>query len=1364
MRISDLAIKYRTSIVVLTLLLVLGGIYSYNTIPKEAQPSIEIPNIVVTTIYPGASPDDIESLVTQEIEREIQGINGIKDIRSTSTEGVSTIIVEFEPDVSMDDAFQKVRDKVDVAKADLPDDVEEPIVSEIDFSEFPILTINMAGSYSLARLKEVAEDLQEELEAIPSVLEVDLIGGLEREVQVNVDLNALQGYNITFNDVVAAIQSENTNFPGGSIDVDRLNYLVRVDGEIDDPAEIQDLVVKAPNGQPIYVRDVAEVIFGFKERGSYARLQVFQKEDENGDLYALPEEETRSGQVISLNVKKRTGDNILETVDEVNEALAAFPFPNGTQVVITGDQSEFVVDLIADLENNIISGLFFVVAVLLFFLGVRNAVLVGIAIPMSMFISFIVFQALGYTLNFIILFSLIIALGMLVDNAIVIIENIYRFVEEGHSKFEAAKLGTREVAGAVVASTATTVAVFVPMLFWPGIIGEFMGYLPLTLIVTLICSLFVALIINPVLTGIFVKLDSEETPPMRKLTKTILTIVIVVLAIVLGVASWETLVVLAVGIPLLYFIHTRLFKPVGDRFVNEGLPNLVTRYRAFLDWMLKRAYPLRERLGANKSTWIVAAVLGLPGYMLIGQVMNPEQAPNMGEPMGTLMMQGGMLLMLAAVIWLLVRIKNSMFRNTFALGSFTLGVVLSIIGAVIGSAAGEVAAMPVQMPAFLFLLAGVLGIVFHLFESMFAGGLGTTKFGLLLLLIFGGVIGLLLLGGTEIAPDAIGAMLGLPAVIVVVGVIGWFFKPDREWLILSDNRARLTTGAIAALFIIIGLFRAAPTGVEFFPETDPNQVRITAEGPLGMNLEASDRIAQTVQDRINQLLDENPEVKANVQNMLVNVGVGGDADFGGGSASPERSRVTLNMVEYAARAEPSTVTMEKLRAQLKGIPGASIQFDKDQNGPPTGAPVNIEITGPDFDQIVRISKGIKQRLVEASETGAIPGLVDIADNLNTGRPELRVNIDRERAAQFGLNTSKIGSTVRSAINGFEAGKYRTGEDEYDITVRLEEADRASLESLNNLTILDEGVQIPLVSVAELEISGGLGSVTRLDLARVATVTGQAAPGANAQAILGQVQGHLAEYVETLPPGYIVSYTGENEEQQESFGFLTTVLLIGVSLIFMIMVAQFNKVSLPFIIMVAVGLSLIGVLLGLILTRTPFGLMTFIGVISLAGIVVNNNIVLVDYTMQLRDRGLSKHDAIIEAGATRLRPVLLTALTTVLGLIPLTFGLNIDFVGLLTNLDPNFQFGSENTQFWGPMGTAIISGLTFATFLTLVIVPVLYSVFDSLSSHLSEAFSRKPVTHTVDPEQALVPAPAGALPAAGDGANGATEARPVGALG
>jgi multidrug efflux pump len=1268
MKVTDTAIKYRTSAVVLTLLIVFGGALSYVRLPKESSPSIEIPYIVVTTLYAGASPSDIENLITQPIEREVKGLSGIDNIKSTSTEGVSTIIVEFTPDVSMDDANQKVRDKVDLAKPDLPQDAEEPIVSEIDLSEFPVMVINLAAEYPLARLKEVAEDLEDDLEAIPSVLEVDLVGGLEREVQVDVNLAKLQGYGLTFDDITKVIGQENTNIPGGKVDVDRLNYLIRVDGQFNKPRELEDVVVKAEGGQPVYIRDVADVRFGFKERTSYARLRILRIEDEAGNL----EDVNQQGylQVISLNVKKRAGENILETSAAVRDTLDKFAFPTGTKVLITGDQSKEVKDLVKDLENNIISGLLFVVAVLLFFLGVRNSFLVGVAIPFSMCLSFLIFLAMGQTLNFIILFSLIIALGMLVDNAIVIVENIYRFLEEGHDHWEAARLATGEVGGAVVASTATTVAAFVPMLFWPGIIGEFMGYMPMTLIVTLTASLFVALIINPVITGYFARVEGRhDHMSMGKWARRIILVAVLVLLAVVALTNQVTAVVLVGSAVLIYPAHIFVMKPVADTFVEKGLPAIVAWYRGFLEWMLQRDYS----------------------------------------------------------------VKWAMARNATGITGFAGGLGLAAVGGLVAAATSAQAAMVILIPAGLMVAVGLVGIVVHTLELLLVGGWKAVRVGLGFGVVMGAILGVMYVSPRPLEGQTILELLVLPGVVVAGGLLGGISGLTGKTLILTDNRARLMNAVMGGLLSILAMFMLAPTGVEFFPDTDPNQIKVEVKGRLGTNLDASNATATEFHQRLDKLLAEDPNTAVNMENLLVGVGVGGDQGFGGGSSRPETSVITMNLVEYNDRNEPSRTTLEKIRDRLRGVPGVDVTITKDQNGPPTGPPVNIEVSGPRFEQIVAISAELKAKLKGWAESGEVPGLVDVRDNLDTGRPELAVRIDRVRAAQFGLNTQLIASTIRTAVNGFEASKYRTGEDEYDITVRLREEDRDSLEAVKNLTIVHEGAQIPLVAVADFNVTSGLGSVTRKDAQRVVTVMGGAATGYNKEAILKQVQEKLQPYVAQLPPGYTLEYTGENKDQEESFSFLTTALFVGSALILMIMIAQFNSVTSPFIIMIAVALSLIGVLLGLLLTRTPFSLFTFIGIISLAGIVVNNAIVLIDYTMLLRERGMAKRDAIIEAGATRLRPVLLTALTTVLGLIPLTFGINIDFVGLLTDMDPDFHIGSPSTQFWGPMGTAIISGLTFATFLTLVIVPVMYSLMDSVTARVDAIFAHGTAPQKPDPQ-------------------------------
>ena len=1259
MNLSNLSVSFRTAVLVLVVLLTFGGLASYLTIPKEANPEIEIPIIIVSTIFPGASPTDVEGLITQPIEQEMQGITGIDEIRSTSTEGASILVVEFLPGTDTNEAFQRVRDRVDQARPELPTDAEEPVVNEVDLSEFPIMTINLAGSYSISRLQRVAEDLEDALEVVEGVLEVDVIGGIEREVQVDVDLTTLQAYGLSFNALVDAIQRENVNVPGGSIDVDRLNYLVRVDGEIDDPDDLNFFVIGAPDGVPIYLRDVADIDFGFKDRTSYARLRVIQEETDAGGYATVFESNTSSDeplQVISLEVKQRTGANILETAAGVRAALNEFAFPSGTEWVITSDQSEDVQELVSDLENNIISGLLFVVLVLLFFLGVRNASLVAIAIPLSMFMSFLVLQAMGITLNFIVLFTLIIALGILVDNAIVIVENIYRLREEGLGRLEAARKGAGEFAGAITVATATTCLTFAPLLFWPGITGEFMSFLPLTLIIALLSSLFVAIFVSPALMAIFGRTPDEETPPIPRAGWYIIYGALAVGVLVLGLANWQTLLVLAVAIPIAYLFFRFAFAPVSDLFMQRLMPRLLAYHRMLLTWALRRDYS--------------------------------------GD--------------------------RAMLTNTLALGSFTGGVLLLILGG-LTTLVSMTAAAILLVPGAIAIAIGVLGIMVHTFECLVRGGWWSVRRGAILGVVMALLLGLTFVLGEGLTAGEFALIMMLPLTIVLVGLVGAIVGGFQ---LLTDNRALLLNATLGGGLGLFLLFALAPTGVEFFPDTDPNQVRINMEAPLGTNIDASDRLAAQADARLLELLSSDDLVLGNVENMLTNVGVTGSGDFAAGQPLAERSRITLNLIDYGDRAEASARTLAKVREAVTNLlPDVTLDVQKDELGPPTGPPVNIEITGPDYDEIVRLANEAQAMLNEASEAGRIQGLVDLRDNLELGRPEVRVAIDRERASSYGLSTGQIGQTVRAAIAGTEASTYRVGDDDFDVTVRLAPEQRSNLETLENLNILqpETGQQIPLASVADFVDSEGLGSITRLNLRRVAVIEGRNAPGFSGQEVLQQVQDELAGFVDDLPPGYALEYTGEQQDQEEAFGFLLFALMAGIMLIFLVTVAKFNALSAPLIVLLAVGLSQIGVVFTLLVSQTPFGLMVFVGIISLFGILVNNNIVLLDYIQQLRRQGYSNNQSIIVGGVNRLRPVLLTALTTILALIPLTFGIQVDFVGLLANLEPDFQLGSQNTQFWGPMGTSIIGGLLFALLITLLVVPTIFSVFESLGQRFTTLF-------------------------------------------
>ncbi len=1101
-KVSSLAVNHPTVVLVLTVILILLGINSYRVVPKESSPEIVIPNIIVNTIYSGVAPKDVETLITRPIEEELNTISDVKTIQSTSVEGYSSINVEFDAGVDMDEAIQQVREKVDIAKPELPEAAEEPSIVEINFAQFPIMQVNVAGPYSLTRLRDVAEDLKDRIEQIPSVIEVRLSGGLEREVQVYVDLAKLKFYRLAFDDVIKAIRRENVTIPGGAIDVGDVKYLVRVPGEFDTPEPIADIVVKTVGGRPVYVRDVASVDFGFEERDSFARLD--------------------GNSVVSLSVKKRSGENIIATADAVRAILAQSKagFPPGTAVNVTSDQSKDIHDMVNSLENNIISGLVLVVAVLLFFLGLRTASFVGLAIPLSMLLSFSVIRLVGFSMNMVVLFSLILALGMLVDNAIVVVENIYRFREQGFGKRDAAKFATAEVAVPIIASTATTVAAFLPMAFWPGIVGEFMKFLPLTLIITLSSSLFVALVIVPTLCSILIETEGVKTAPLTPMARRVVLGGAGIVVAVFLVSNWLTAVLLLATGAIVYAFHHYVARPVGHWFMTSALPAIIARYERFLRWALER-------------------------------------------------------------------------------------------------------------------------------------------------------------------------------------------------------RLRMLAGAGGALVAAIMAFGFLNAGIEFFPEDiPPTTVYVQVDAPVGTRVEETDQIVRKIEGELRGL-----DGREDFESVVATVGGQVSGGFGNPGGGTHLATVAVNFVDFQDQNVEAFVTLEHMRQTVgREIAGADISVEKMEMGPPTGAPIAIEISGEDPDFLQELGEQLVSRLENSPVFAKLDGL---ESDLSGGRPELVIEVNRERAALYGLNTQEIGGTVRSAINGTEASKYRDGKDEYDIVVRLAREYREDLSSLGDLTLVPEdGGQVPLSSVATWRVGKGYGDVKRKDLDRVATITSDVRAAYNANAVLAEVSETLAEFQSSLPSGYHLRYAGQQQEQADSEAFLFGAFVMAVALIGFILVSQFDSVTKPFIILTSVLLSTIGVLIGLIVFRMPFGIvMTGVGVISLAGVVVNNAIVLIDYIDVLRRRdGLKRREAIVRAGMTRFRPVILTAITTVLGLVPLAIGMNFDFVGLYASLQPDFYWGGQQASWWGPMAIAVIAGLTFATFLTLVLVPVMYSLLDDFDDLIRRHFT------------------------------------------
>ena len=1100
--VTSWAVRHGTSMLMLFAIIALAGVLAYRSVPKESFPEIEIPVVAVNTIYPGVSPKDMESLVTRVMEQELRTLPDLKELTSTSVEGYSSVVAEFSTEVDLQEALRQVREKVDLAKGELPVDADEPRIFEFDFQDVPILQVNLSGLYGLVRLKQVGEELEDRLEQIPSVLRVDLRGGREREVQVDVSLPRLLYYGLTLKDVVETVRNENVNIPGGSIDVGELKFLVRVDGEIDDPLAIGDLVVDAPEGRPVYVRDVADVDFGFAERQSYARLD--------------------GRPVVTLDVIKRTGENIIETSDAVHAAIAGMEaeFPPGTVVKTTSDMSRDIRMMVSSLENNILSGLLLIVAVLLFFLGVRTSVFVGIAIPTSMLLSFLVLGLLGVTMNMVVLFSLILALGMLVDNAIVIVENTYRYVEEGWDRAVAARKATGEVALPVIASTLTTVAAFGPLLFWPGIVGEFMKYLPTTLIVTLSSSLFVALVIVPVLCSRWLRVEGDRGHRLPSTGRWVLTGLALAAAAGLAAVNALSLALLAGTALAAMLAHRWILGPLARRFQGRGLPWLLDRYEGALGWAL--------------------------GHRLI-----------------------------------------------------------------------------------------------------------------------------------------------------------------------------VVAGSFAVLVAMAAAFSKFNNGIEFFPEDiPPRQVWVDVETPVGTRVEFLDGIARELELQVREV-----EGFEDAESEVTTVGSGGNPLMGG-TRGANNARLMVNFADYQERRFDTFLTLARMQQGVgREIAGAEVSVDMPVDGPPQGAPVNIEIVGRDPAVLKDLSDRVLQVLRNAPVGQKLSGL---ESDLDEARPELAVHVDREKAALYGLSTAQVAGVVRTAIQGTEASRYRTGNDEYDVVVRLAEPWRRDLESLRDLVLEnDPGEQIPLVSVASWTVGEGLGSIRRKDMDRMATISSDVRAGLNKNAVLAEVKQSLGPFVEQeLPPGYTVRYTGQSEDQAEAEGFLTTAFLAALGLIAFILVTQFNSVIKPVIILTSVIMSTAGVLLGLMVFQMPFGIiMTGVGIISLAGIVVNNAIVLVDYIDVLRRRdGLERQAALIRAGRTRLRPVILTAITTALGLVPLAIGLNFDFFGLYGRLDPDLFWGGEQAAWWGPMAIAVIVGILFATFLTLILVPVMYSLTDDMGRFLARHFS------------------------------------------
>jgi multidrug efflux pump subunit AcrB len=1126
--LSSWAINNRTTMYVLILLFFFLGFSAFFNMPRENFPEVNETKIYISTIFPGNTAEDIEKLVTDPLEDKLKTVSNLVEITSSSQEDYSMLVAEFDEDITVEQAKQKVKDEIDseTSSEDWPTfngAKVEPDVFELSLSEeMPILNINISGDYPIEKLKDFLEYLQDEIEDLPEIKKADIRGAQDLEVEVEVDIYKMMAAQVTFQDILGAIGNGNITQSAGNLKASGQRRTIRIIGEIESPSELNNFVVKTEKGNSIYLKDVAKVTFHEEDKTTFAR---------------------KSGKpVVMLDVKKRASKNMVAASDKiriiVNDAIEN-EFPKDLEVSITNDQSSVTIGQVDDLVNNIIFGVILVVTVLMFFLGFKNALFVGFAIPMSMFMSLMILNFIGYSLNTMVLFGLIMGLGMLVDNGIVVVENVYRLMEEeGLTRLEAAKKGIGEIAFPIIISTLTTVAAFVPLAFWPGIMGEFMKILPITLSIVLGSSLFVAIFFNSVLVSQFMKNEDKEMP-IKQIIKT-------------------TIIIAGIGLLILFF---------GGAYRGIGTVMIVT---ALLLW----AYRFFIRKWANNF-------------------QNKS----------------------------LVKLENW-------------------------------------------------------YERMLSGALS-----------------------------------------------------KKRPYILSGITFLLLIGAFIAFGISVANQR---TKIEFFPDNKPNQIIVYIEYPEGTAIEKTNAITNQIEKRIYKVINKS-QYMDNGRNFLVEStvsqvgeGAGNPQTDGGSSAEmPNKAKITASMREYKfRRGEDSEILRQKVQEALVGIfPGVLISVEKDANGPPAGAPINIEIEGSDYDELIAIAEEMREFI----NTKNIAGIDELKIDVNKDKPTMQVEIDREKAGELGITALQIGNQLRNSIFGSKAGIYKEDGDDFDIYVRFDEDLRYNTSALfnQNITFRDNTGQIkeiPLSVVAKQKNNSGFSSIKHKDTKRVVTVYSALAPGeTDASKVVSEIQNEMGSF-RNLPADIKIDYTGQIEEQNKQMTFLMGAFFTGIGLIFFILIFQFNSVSKPTIIMLAIFLSLIGVFSGLVISGSAFVIMmTMVGIISLAGIVVNNGVVLLDYTQLLIDRkknelGLEKENyldrddlfnAIIKAGKARLRPVLLTAITTILGLIPLAIGLNINFFTLSSDFNPNIYIGGDNVVFWGPLAWTVIYGLFIATFLTLIVVPIFF---------------------------------------------------------
>jgi len=1135
-RPTSWAIDNRTAVYIIAILISLYGLLKFNSMPKEQFPDIVVPTISVATVYVGNSPKDIENLVTRPIEKQLKGISGAKviKIQSTSQADYSLIVVEFDTDVKTDIAKQKVKDAIDKAKTDLPTDLtSQPDVQEFAFSEMPIMFVNVSGDYDGIKLKEYADKMQDRFESLTEITRAEIVGAPEREIQVNVDPYKMTAARVSFTDIENAISRENNDITGGLIEEGNMKRTLRVKGQFASVTDMQNIIVRSSaQGASVYLRDIAELKDTIKEKDSYARLD--------------------GKNVVTLNIVKRAGENLIDCADKVKAAVADMQakeeLPKDLRVEFTGDQSKQTKTSFNELINTIIIGFILVLIILMFFMGVTNAFFVALSVPLSVFVAFLFLPiadgiiGTSVTLNFIVLFALLFGLGIIVDDAIVVIENTHRIYNNGKVPIaKSAKEAAGEVFIPVLAGTATTLAPFFPLLFWKGLIGKFMIYLPTMLILTLAASLIVAFIFNPVFAVSFMKPEGKEfEKPKKAVFRNKWFIIFAVAGVLLHLPGMHGTANFLLLMAILMVFNAYVLNDVIHVFQQKVLPGLMNRYEKMLRWILQGWRP----------------------------------------------------------VWA--------FISLFGIFALSLGLLMASIG------------------------------------------IGRTK-------------------------------------------------------------------------------------STFFPSGDPNFVYVYLKMPVGTHARHTDSVLHILEHRVEKVLEkEKPGVPGGiVESIITNVAVSANNPRDNNrSVQSNLGRIQISFVEFEKRHGKSTLPYkEEIRKVVQGIPGTSVEVAQEDGGPPTDPPVNIEIVGDNFENISAVASNLYNYL----DTNRVDGIENLQPDIDLSNPEISIIVDRERAMLEGISTGQVGMEIRTAVFGKEVSKIKDGEDEYKIQLRYKELLRNNVTDLMNMriTFMDMNTMqvksIPLSSVARIDYTNTTGAVKRKNVKRTIQLQSNVLDPTMVGPINTELQTKINDFKSKvkIPSDVTIKLSGQSEQEQETNEFLLLAFGIAIGLIFLILVLQFNSMSKPFIVVTEIFFSVIGVLLGYALTgMTIATIMLLVGIVGLAGIVIKNGILIIEFTDELRGRGLRTREAAIQAGKIRIIPVLLTAVATILGLLPLAIGFNIDFAGLFQHLRPNIFFGGDSVVFWGPLSWTIIFGLIFSFFLTLVMVPSMYLIAERLKRPMGQFYGTK----------------------------------------